>query len=177
MAKTKIKAPPLDQTEGRKEGSQARKLNHPDIQEEPSHTVEDSGMQQDQEFITRDNDEQPADKEVTKADWFKKPERPPAPNPDWNQYMRKRLMRVDELHKFSDGTLNDVWSALYDIVTGIRMEYLPMRKGSNLYKKRAQVMVQDINKQLYQRRLLWNLENFVGGREYENDLGLLERTI
>ncbi|GJR61476.1 hypothetical protein Tco_1503638 [Tanacetum coccineum] len=36
--------------------------------EEPSHTVEDSGMQQDQEFITGYNDEQPADKEVTKAD-------------------------------------------------------------------------------------------------------------
>ncbi|GKA03103.1 hypothetical protein Tco_0675884 [Tanacetum coccineum] len=32
---------------------------------------------QDQEFVTRDNDEQPADKEVTKANWFKKPERPP----------------------------------------------------------------------------------------------------
>ncbi|GJW86654.1 hypothetical protein Tco_0161994 [Tanacetum coccineum] len=43
---------------------------------EPSHTVEDSGMQQDQEFVTGDNNEQLADKEVTKADWFKKPERP-----------------------------------------------------------------------------------------------------
>ncbi|GKA53343.1 hypothetical protein Tco_0746658 [Tanacetum coccineum] len=41
--------------------------------EEPSHTVEDSRMQQDQEFVTGDNDEQSADKEVTKADWFKKP--------------------------------------------------------------------------------------------------------
>ncbi|GJZ90176.1 hypothetical protein Tco_0662103, partial [Tanacetum coccineum] len=51
--------------------------------EDPSHTVEDLGMQQDQEFITGYNDEQPADKEVTKADWFKKPERPPTPNPDW----------------------------------------------------------------------------------------------
>ncbi|GJX48481.1 hypothetical protein Tco_0273671 [Tanacetum coccineum] len=40
---------------------------------EPSYTVEDPGVQQDQEFITRENDEQPADKEVTKADWFKKP--------------------------------------------------------------------------------------------------------
>ncbi|GKD46041.1 hypothetical protein Tco_1270686 [Tanacetum coccineum] len=45
--------------------------------EEPSHTVEDSGMQQNQKFIMRDNDEQPTDREVTKADWFKKPERPP----------------------------------------------------------------------------------------------------
>ncbi|GKA28820.1 hypothetical protein Tco_0715065 [Tanacetum coccineum] len=36
--------------------------------EEQSHIIEDSGMQQDQEFVTGDNDEQPADKEVTKAD-------------------------------------------------------------------------------------------------------------
>ncbi|GKC01778.1 hypothetical protein Tco_0987914 [Tanacetum coccineum] len=65
-----------------------------------------------------------------------------------DQYKRKRLMRADELHKFSDGTLN---SALHDIAAGIRMEYLPMRKYSNLDKKRAWVMVQDIDKQLYQR--------------------------
>ncbi|GKD40325.1 hypothetical protein Tco_1260532 [Tanacetum coccineum] len=53
--------------------------------EEPSHTIEDSGMQQDQEFITGYNDEQLANKEVTKADWFKKPERPPTPDPDWSK--------------------------------------------------------------------------------------------
>ncbi|GJW51561.1 hypothetical protein Tco_0092912 [Tanacetum coccineum] len=35
------------------------------------------------------------------------------------------LMRIDELHKFSDGTLNDVWYALDDIMKRIRMEYLP----------------------------------------------------
>ncbi|GKB77831.1 hypothetical protein Tco_0944726 [Tanacetum coccineum] len=52
---------------------------------EPSHTVKDSGMQQDQEFLTGDNDEQPADKEVTKAVLFKKPERPPTPDPDWSK--------------------------------------------------------------------------------------------
>nr|GEU50355.1 hypothetical protein [Tanacetum cinerariifolium] len=39
---------------------------------------------------------------------------------------RKRLMRVDELDKFSDGMLNDVCSALQDIVVGIRMEYQPI---------------------------------------------------
>nr|GEU84433.1 putative transposase (putative), gypsy type [Tanacetum cinerariifolium] len=94
-----------------------------------------------------------------------------------DQYMRKRLMRADELHKFSDGTLNDVRSALYDIVAGIRMEYLRIRKWSNLDRKMAQIMVQDIDKQLYQRRLMHNLEKFVGGRVYRNDLRLLERTI
>nr|GEW84854.1 hypothetical protein [Tanacetum cinerariifolium] len=45
-----------------------------------------------------------------------------------DQCRRKRLMRANELHKFSDGTLNDVRSSLYDIATGIRMEYLPMMK-------------------------------------------------
>nr|GEZ16891.1 hypothetical protein [Tanacetum cinerariifolium] len=86
-------------------------------------------------------------------------------------------MRADELYNFSDGTLNDVRSALYDIVAGIRMGYLPMKKWSNLDKKRARVMVQDIEKQLYQRRLMRNLEKFVGGMIYGNDLRLLERTI
>ncbi|GJY77002.1 hypothetical protein Tco_0482118, partial [Tanacetum coccineum] len=37
-------------------------------------------------------------------------------------YKRKRLMRVDELYKFSDGTLNDVRSALHDIAEGIRIQ-------------------------------------------------------
>ncbi|GJW00064.1 hypothetical protein Tco_1555315 [Tanacetum coccineum] len=36
--------------------------------EEPSHTVDDSGVQQDQEFDTGNNDEQPANKEVSKDD-------------------------------------------------------------------------------------------------------------
>nr|GEW68852.1 hypothetical protein [Tanacetum cinerariifolium] len=78
---------------------------------------------------------------------------------------------------FSDGTLNDVRTAHHDIAVGIRMEYLPMRKWSNLDKKRARVMIQDIDKQLYQRRLMHNLEMFIGGRIYEKDLRLLGKTI
>nr|GEU71959.1 hypothetical protein [Tanacetum cinerariifolium] len=41
---------------------------------------------------------------------------------------RKILMRADELHKFSDGTLNDIRSTLHSIAAGIIMEYLPIRK-------------------------------------------------
>ncbi|GJU88517.1 hypothetical protein Tco_1300940 [Tanacetum coccineum] len=78
-------------------------------------------------------------------------------------FKRKRLLRTDELHKFSDGTFNDVRTALHDIVAGIRIEYLPMRKWSDLDKKRAWVMVQDIDKHLYQRRLIRNLEKFIVG--------------
>ncbi|GJT24540.1 hypothetical protein Tco_0894477 [Tanacetum coccineum] len=94
-----------------------------------------------------------------------------------DQMNRNRLMLADELHKFSDGMLDDVRSALNDIDKGIRMEYLLKRKWSGLDKRRAWVMIQDIDKQLYERRLMRNLEKFVGGREYENDLRLLERII
>ncbi|GKC65551.1 hypothetical protein Tco_1098149 [Tanacetum coccineum] len=41
---------------------------------------------------------------------------------------RNRVMRTKELHKFSDGTLNYVRTALNDIAIGIQMEYLPKRK-------------------------------------------------
>ncbi|GKD04440.1 hypothetical protein Tco_1179414, partial [Tanacetum coccineum] len=94
-----------------------------------------------------------------------------------DQFKKKRLMCADELHKFSDGTLNDVRTTLHDIDARIRMEYLPMRKWSKLDKKRARVMVQDIGKQLYQRRLMRNREKFVSRGEYGKDRRLLERTI
>ncbi|GJV04296.1 hypothetical protein Tco_1337865 [Tanacetum coccineum] len=42
-----------------------------------------------------------------------------------NKEKKNRLMRIDELYKFSNGTLNDVWYALDDILKRIRMEYLP----------------------------------------------------
>ncbi|GJR77610.1 hypothetical protein Tco_0089975, partial [Tanacetum coccineum] len=53
--------------------------------EEPSHTVDDSGVQKNQEFDTGNNDEQPDDETAPKNDWFKKPERPLTPDPDWNK--------------------------------------------------------------------------------------------
>ncbi|GJY80742.1 putative ribonuclease H-like domain-containing protein [Tanacetum coccineum] len=65
-----------------------------------------------------------------------------------DQNNRNRLMRTDELYKFSDGTLNYVRTALHDITSGIRMEYLPKKKWSRLDKRRAHVMIQDIDKQL-----------------------------
>ncbi|GKC49632.1 hypothetical protein Tco_1072377 [Tanacetum coccineum] len=42
-----------------------------------------------------------------------------------NKDKKNRLMRIDELHKFSDGTLNDVRYALDDILKPIWKEYLP----------------------------------------------------
>nr|GEX28933.1 hypothetical protein [Tanacetum cinerariifolium] len=42
-----------------------------------------------------------------------------------NKDKQNRLIRIDELHKFSDGTLTDVRTALNDCLKGIRMKYLP----------------------------------------------------
>ncbi|GJY92173.1 hypothetical protein Tco_0507955 [Tanacetum coccineum] len=89
----------------------------------------------------------------------------------------QKKLNLTKIDTFSDDMLDDVRSALNDIAKGIRMEYLPKRKWSSLDKRWARVMIQDINKQLYERRLMWNLEKFVGGREYRNDLRLLEQTI
>ncbi|GKE34802.1 hypothetical protein Tco_1454124, partial [Tanacetum coccineum] len=216
---------------GTKQRKSSKGLSHLEIQEEPSHTVKDSGVQKDQDFITKDNNEQPVDKET----WISQVSRAKEPHTSFDELMdtsfdftafvlnqlnikdltqeilqtslvdsrssrpssylsgflhqqrpgiskrfaanmssskdvysrkriiavtriaimkksnlrnrttytaysdpkgviykdennRNRLMCADELLKFSDGTLNDVRTALYDIAKGIRMEYLPKRK-------------------------------------------------
>nr|GEW57924.1 hypothetical protein [Tanacetum cinerariifolium] len=90
---------------------------------------------------------------------------------------KNMLMRIDELHKFSDGTLNDVRTALDDRLKGIMMQYLPQtiwRKGD---KDRAAAIIQAIDKMLKIRRIMRSLEKFVRGRLYEGDFWMLQRTI
>nr|GEW30903.1 hypothetical protein [Tanacetum cinerariifolium] len=67
-----------------------------------------------------------------------------------NKDKQNRLMRIDELHKFSDGTLTDVRTTLDDRLKGIQMKT---------------------------RRIMRSLEMFVGGRLYEGDFEMLQRTI
>ncbi|GKF74972.1 hypothetical protein Tco_0224416, partial [Tanacetum coccineum] len=54
---------------------------------------------------------------------------------------RNRLMRSDELYKFSDGTLTRLQTLLDDITKNIRMEYLPKRRWSSLEKKGAHIII------------------------------------
>nr|GFB28899.1 hypothetical protein [Tanacetum cinerariifolium] len=75
-----------------------------------------------------------------------------------NKDKKNRLMRIDELHKFSDGMLHDVRNALDERLKGIRMQYLPTtiwRKGD---KDRAAAMIQAIDKMLKTRRIMRSLE-------------------
>nr|GFC31508.1 hypothetical protein [Tanacetum cinerariifolium] len=94
-----------------------------------------------------------------------------------NKDKKNKLMGIDELYKFSDGTLNDVRNALDDRLKGIKMQYLPQtiwRKGD---KDRATAMIQAINKMLKTRSIMRSFERFVGGRLYEGDFRMLQRTI
>nr|GEY74359.1 uncharacterized mitochondrial protein AtMg00810-like [Tanacetum cinerariifolium] len=94
-----------------------------------------------------------------------------------NKDKKNRLMRIDELHKFSNGTLNDVRNALDDRLKGIRMHYLPQtiwRKGD---KDRAAAMIQAIDKMLKTRRIMRSLERFIRGRLYKGDFWMRQRTI
>nr|GEZ55253.1 hypothetical protein [Tanacetum cinerariifolium] len=73
-------------------------------------------------------------------------------------------MRIDELHKFSDGTLNDVRTALDDPLKGIRMKYPTQTIWRKSDMERAATMIQAIDKQRNTRRIMGSLEKFVGER-------------
>nr|GFB56105.1 hypothetical protein [Tanacetum cinerariifolium] len=90
-----------------------------------------------------------------------------------NKDKQNRLMQIDELHKFSDGTLTDVRTALDDRPKGIRMKYLPHSIWRKSDKDRAVAMIQAIDKRLKTRRIMRSLERFVGGRLYEGDFRML----
>ncbi|GJZ93526.1 hypothetical protein Tco_0665591, partial [Tanacetum coccineum] len=59
----------------------------------------------------------------------------------------------------------------------LEMDYLLKRRWSKLDRKKSRIMIKAIDQQLFERRLMRNLEKFVGGREYGNDFRLIERTI
>nr|GEV44055.1 hypothetical protein [Tanacetum cinerariifolium] len=76
-----------------------------------------------------------------------------------NKDKKNMLMRIDELHKFSDGTLTDVRTALDDHLKGIRMWYLPQKIWRKSDKDRATAMIQAIDKRLKTRRIMRSLES------------------
>nr|GEY59298.1 hypothetical protein [Tanacetum cinerariifolium] len=94
-----------------------------------------------------------------------------------NKDKQNKLMRIDELHKFSDGMLIDVRIALDDRLKGIQMKYLPQSIWRKSDKDRASAMIQAINKRLKTMRIMKSLEMYIRGRLYEGDFKMLQRTI
>nr|GEY23913.1 hypothetical protein [Tanacetum cinerariifolium] len=58
-----------------------------------------------------------------------------------NKDKKNRLMRVDELHRFSDEMLTDVRTTLDDRLKGIWMQYLPRSIWRKSDKDRAAAMI------------------------------------
>ncbi|GJR21525.1 hypothetical protein Tco_0970052 [Tanacetum coccineum] len=89
------------------------------------------------------------------------------------------VMRADELYKFSDGTLKKVRDELHHRILDFCLEYnkeMPRRKWTAIDKRSLELMVELIDKQMRERRIIWNLEILVGARELEMDYKLMTRT-
>nr|GFD28569.1 hypothetical protein [Tanacetum cinerariifolium] len=89
------------------------------------------------------------------------------------------MMRADELYKFSDGTLKKVRDEIHHRVLDFYLGYnkeMSRRNWTAIDRKRLQLMVQLIDKQLRKRRIIWNLERLIGARELKMDYKLLTRT-
>ncbi|GJU58772.1 hypothetical protein Tco_1236538 [Tanacetum coccineum] len=81
---------------------------------------------------------------------------------------QRKLMRLNELHKFSDGTLTRVMEKLDQMVKDFHLfEYnkgMETRKWSEDDKRRSKDFITAIEKRLQIRRIYRSLESFVGGR-------------
>nr|GEU60388.1 putative ribonuclease H-like domain-containing protein [Tanacetum cinerariifolium] len=93
---------------------------------------------------------------------------------------QKRVMRVDELYKFSDGTLKLVRDVLHHRLLNFRSGYnkeISKRRWSAIDKRRSELMIEIINKQMRERWIIRNLERLVGARELEMDYRLMTQSL
>ncbi|GKF17816.1 hypothetical protein Tco_0062734, partial [Tanacetum coccineum] len=93
---------------------------------------------------------------------------------------QKRVLRADELYKFSDDSLNSVRDEIHHRVLDFRLDYnpeIPKRKWTAVDRKRSSLMIELIDKQLREREIIRNLERLVGARELEMDYKLMTRTV
>ncbi|GKC92658.1 hypothetical protein Tco_1158100 [Tanacetum coccineum] len=82
---------------------------------------------------------------------------------------RKRFMRADELHKFSDGTLISVRDTLDQMLHELHLGYntaMRRRLWTKLDQQRTRIMIKAINQKLLDRRIMRSLEKIVGGIDY-----------
>nr|GEV85754.1 hypothetical protein [Tanacetum cinerariifolium] len=93
---------------------------------------------------------------------------------------QKRVMRADELYKFSDETLKKVRDELHYRVLNFYLGYndeMSMRKWTDIDKNRSELMVELIDKQMRERQIIKNPKRLVSARELELDYKLMTRTV
>ncbi|GJS26510.1 hypothetical protein Tco_0487130 [Tanacetum coccineum] len=92
----------------------------------------------------------------------------------------RKIMRFNEIYKFSDGTLIRILEALDYRVKEFKVKQLNpginMRFWTQKDMTRSKEFIAAIERRLKTRRIFWNLECFVGGRVRDIDYRLLQRT-
>ncbi|GJZ60685.1 hypothetical protein Tco_0616501 [Tanacetum coccineum] len=81
--------------------------------------------------------------------------------------MKKRLLRINEIHKFCDKTLQSVHEILHERLLNFKFGYnkdMPLREWIAKDKKRTGIMLNKIDELLLKRRIMRSLEVLVGGR-------------
>ncbi|GKA00933.1 hypothetical protein Tco_0673598 [Tanacetum coccineum] len=93
---------------------------------------------------------------------------------------QKKMIRLNEVHKFSDGTLTRVLERLNHMVKDFRLfKYNPgmeTRIWSEDDKRRSKEFMEVIERRLKIRRIFRSLESFVSGRLRDVDYRLIQRT-
>nr|GEW90387.1 hypothetical protein [Tanacetum cinerariifolium] len=97
-----------------------------------------------------------------------------------DKYGVHMMMRFNEIHKFSDGTLLQIVEALDYRVKDFRINRMNPGLNTRFWTRkdvdRCNVFMFAIQRRLRTRRIFRNLESFVGGRVREGDYRLLKRT-
>ncbi|GJT58214.1 hypothetical protein Tco_0993268 [Tanacetum coccineum] len=97
-----------------------------------------------------------------------------------DKYGVQMIMRFNEIHKFSDGTLQQIDEALDYRVKEFKVNRMNPGLNTRFWTRkdveRSKEFMFAIQKRLKTRRIFRNLESFVGGRIREGDYRLLQRT-
>ncbi|GKA97119.1 hypothetical protein Tco_0825013, partial [Tanacetum coccineum] len=93
---------------------------------------------------------------------------------------KKRLTRVDEIHKFCDRTLQSIYNILCERLMIFKFGYnkgMSLREWTAKDKRRTRIIVNKIDDLLFKRQVLRSLKVLVGGRKTEMDKRLLQRIV
>nr|GEY77005.1 hypothetical protein [Tanacetum cinerariifolium] len=97
-----------------------------------------------------------------------------------DKYRVQIMMRFNEIHKFSDGTLQQIVEALDYRVKEFRINRINPGLNTRFWTRkdvdRCNAFMLAIQRRLRTRRIFRNLDSFVGGRVREGDYRLLRRT-
>nr|GEV43232.1 hypothetical protein [Tanacetum cinerariifolium] len=102
--------------------------------------------------------------------------------PQWDAtgFEVQMMMRFNEIHKFSDGTLRQIDEALDYRVKEFRINRMNPGLNTRFWTRkdmdRCKAFMFAIQRRLRTRRIFRSLESFVGGRVRKGDYRLLKRT-